>query len=419
MTPSDHARPLQDRSLSAALVSSTYRTGLGLVGAALVLCWGAGWALSHTSLTPRYWFFFPIMLAAARFGRRGAFATALVAGALASLLPSSMPQTRGQLVTAGLSRTIFFVVMGHVLAVLFAGALREARRERTTLRAAQSLAVALHRDEFIVWYQPIVALESSAVIGAEALVRWNHPTRGIVPPAEFIETAEDSGIIVALGAHVLDTACRQLALWRTSVLASTETFKLAVNVSAYQLSTPDLVRQVERLLAETGIPPEWLNLEITETAAIVDLEGTAQKVAELRALGIRIAIDDFGIGHTSLRHLQRLDVDVVKIDRSFVATVDDDGPDDIAAAVIALARTLGMRSVAEGVETPRQAARLRALGADYAQGYLYGRPQPASTLTDLLVRQEARTAQRIQRAQGAHGARRPDRSARTEPLSPS
>lgn len=223
MTPSEHARsPHDPRSLAGALVSSTNGMGIALVGAALVLCSGLGFALSHTWLTPRYWFFFPIMIGAARFGRRGALATALIAGVLASLLPSSVPQTRGQFVTAGLSGAVFFVVMGQVLAVLFTGALREARRERTTLRAAQDLAIALHRNEFIVWYQPIVELESGGVIGAEALVRWNHPTRGVVPPSEFIEIAEDSGIIVALGAHVLDTACRQLALWRTGVLAKTE-----------------------------------------------------------------------------------------------------------------------------------------------------------------------------------------------------
>jgi len=387
-TPGDHLRSGHDRrSLSGALVSCSREQGIAFITVALLLCWGAAWALSHTSPTPRYWFCFPIMLAAARFGRRGALPTALTAGALGSLIPSNSPQTHSEIVTAGLSRTVFFVVMGHVLAVLFAGALSNARRERDTLRAAKSLAIALHRDEFIVWYQPMVELDSGAVIGAEALVRWNHPTRGVVPPREFIETAEDSGIIVALGAHVLDTACRQLALWQTTVLDGVDAFKLAVNVSAYQLSTPDLVRQIERLLDETGIPPAWLNLEITETAAIVDLESTARKVAQLRALGIRIAIDDFGTGHTTLRHLQHLDVDIVKIDRSFVDTVAEDGRDGIAAAVIALAQTLGMHSVAEGVETPRQAARLRELGADYAQGFLYGRPQPASSLTDLLVGQ--------------------------------
>jgi EAL domain-containing protein (putative c-di-GMP-specific phosphodiesterase class I) len=258
------------------------------------------------------------------------------------------------------------------------------------LEVASELRGAIDNGHLVVYYQPIVAVATGRMLGAEALVRWNHPTGGLLAPAEFIASAEESGIIIPLGAYVLETACSQLALWRTTVLADARSFNLAVNISAVQLSTPDLVDQLERLLAQTGIPPEWLDLEITETAAIADLDHIARKVEQIQSLGVRIAIDDFGIGHNSLKHLHRLPVDVVKIDQSFVAAL---GPGDnrrgMVAAVLALARTLGMRTVAEGVETPEQAARLRELGADLAQGYLYGRAQPASALTPRLAAAEA------------------------------
>ena len=240
------------------------------------------------------------------------------------------------------------------------------------------MSLALLRSEFVVWYQPVVDVRSGNIVGAEALVRWNHPTAGLIAPGTFIESAEQTGVIIPLGAYVLETACSQLAIWRTTVLADVASFKLAVNISAVQLSTPDLVDQLERLLTETGIPAEWLYLEITETAAIADIDHIVGKVEQIQSLGVRIAIDDFGTGHNSLKHLHRLPVDVVKIDQSFVAAL---GPGDnsrgMVAAVLALARTLGMRTVAEGVETPVQAARLRKLGGDLAQGYLYGRAQPA------------------------------------------
>jgi EAL domain-containing protein (putative c-di-GMP-specific phosphodiesterase class I) len=371
------------------LMSASWLGAAGVVLAALTACTALSLAAGEATLTPKYWFFFPIMLAAARFRWRGALVTSLAATVLAGpVLPSTVPVSNAQELASWLTRGLFFVVMGQVLAALFAVALAETVRQRNALKAAKALSLALLRDEFVVWYQPVVDLHSGTTVGAEALVRWNHPTAGLITPGDFIESAEDSGIIIPLGAHVLETACRQLALWRESSLRHAATFKLAVNISAVQLSTPDLVGQLEQLLHETGIPAGWLCLEITETAAIADLEHIARKVEQIRALGVQIAIDDFGIGHNSLQHLSRLPVDVVKIDQSFVAALDwQPGWRGMAAAVIALARTLGMRTVAEGVETAEQAARLRELGADLAQGYWYGKAQPASAFTPLLERQ--------------------------------
>jgi EAL domain-containing protein (putative c-di-GMP-specific phosphodiesterase class I) len=367
-------------------MTSSRLVGVSLVVGSLAASWGVSYALGSATVAPRYWFFFPIMLAALRFRWRGALIAALAAAVLAGpALPTIVPLTQDQELRSWLARGLYFVVMGQVLAALFAVALAEAGRQRRALKDAKALAVALHRGEFVVWYQPVVELKHGSVVGAEALVRWNHPTKGLIAPGEFIAHAEESGMIIPLGAHVLETACRQLALWRESTLADRDSFTLAVNISVLQLATPDLVGQLQRLLADTGVPPGWLNLEITETAAIADLDTTAIKVAQIRALGVRIAIDDFGIGHNSLQHLHRLPVDVIKIDQSFVAAPDrGHGRRDMAAAVVALARTLGMQTVAEGVETREQAAQLHDLGADLAQGYLYGRPQPALALTPLL-----------------------------------
>jgi EAL domain-containing protein (putative c-di-GMP-specific phosphodiesterase class I) len=374
-------------AVAGAFMTCSPVVGASVVVGGLVACWAASYAFAHLTIGAQYWFFFPIMLAAARFRWRGALLTAVAAGFLAGpLLPSVVPLTEGQRLQLWIGRGLFFVVMGQVLAAILAVTLSQVAREQLALREAKALALALNRGEFVVWYQPIVDLKTRAVVGAEALVRWNHPTKGLIAPGDFIERAEQSGTIVPLGAHVLDTACRQLELWRESVLVGRDSFKLAVNISALQLSTQDMVGHLQELLGETSVPADWLNLEITETAAIADLETTASKVAEVREIGVQIAIDDFGTGHNSLAHLHRLPVDVVKIDRSFVADPDrGPGSFDMAAAVIALARALGMRTVAEGVETPAQAAKLAELGADFAQGYLYGRPQPASALTELLL----------------------------------
>lgn len=377
------------RYLGGVLVTSSPTMGASLVVGSLAACWALSYALGNASVTPRYWFFFPIMLAAARFRWRGALLTAIAATLLAGpALPAIASLIPAEELRSWVGRGVFFVVMGQVLAGLFAVALAEAGRHRNALREAKGLAVALHRGEFVVWYQPVVELQTGSIVGAEALVRWNHPTRGLIAPGEFIGAAEETGMIIPLGAYVLDTACHQLAHWRASNLADVGSFNLAVNISVHQLSTPDLIGQLQQLLTDTRIPPGWLTLEITETAAIADLDDTAIKVTQLRALGVRIAIDDFGIGHNSLKYLHRLPVDVIKIDQSFVAAPDHGhGRRDMAAAVIALAQTLGMQTVAEGVETPQQATQLRDLGADLAQGYLYGYPQPATALTPLLNHQ--------------------------------
>ncbi len=235
---------------------------------------------------------------------------------------------------------------------------------------------AIELDELEVHFQPEVEIASGRVVGCEALVRWRHPTDGLLEASQFITVAEESGFIVDLGLWVLGEACRQAGRWRDDPEASLQT--LRVNLSTRQLAQADLVKVVLDVLDESGIPPAMLCLEITETTLMADSQASLEALTALRAAGIEIAIDDFGTGYSSLGYLKQLPVDVLKIDRSFVDGLGVD-PDDTAIvdAIISLGRALGLRIVAEGVETERQLAELRALGCDRAQGFLFSPAVPA------------------------------------------
>jgi diguanylate cyclase (GGDEF)-like protein len=248
------------------------------------------------------------------------------------------------------------------------------------------LRLALERAELRVHYQPIVDLRTETVVGFEALVRWQHPTRGLVPPMAFIPLAEETGLIVPLGRWVLQTACRQAARWRRSRPATADTPApfVSVNLSARQFMAADLVEDVVAILAETGLEPGALELEITESVVMDQSETGIRVLRELRDLGARLVLDDFGTGYSSLAYLKHLPLDTIKIDRSFVAGLDEIADRSIVDAVIALAHGLGIGVVAEGIETPRQAERLRELGCDLGQGYLFSRPVPAAATGRLL-----------------------------------
>jgi diguanylate cyclase (GGDEF)-like protein/PAS domain S-box-containing protein len=237
------------------------------------------------------------------------------------------------------------------------------------LRTESALRDAIDHGGLEVVYHPEVDLNRDRVVAFEALVRWNHPTEGWQPAGAFIELAEETGLIVELGRWVLHQVCRE---------ARRLPLRLRVNLSARQLAQADLVRQVEGALADAGIDGSQLGVEITEATVMDDPVRAVAVLGRLRQLGVEVALDDFGTGWTSLAHLPRLPVDVLKIDRSLVGGLGDD-PDDTAvtAATIAMAHTLGLRVVAEGVETPRQLDELRRLGCDGAQGYLFARPAPA------------------------------------------
>ena len=245
----------------------------------------------------------------------------------------------------------------------------------------------LAQGEFSVHYQPEVDLGSGRVIGVEALLRWTSPTRGPVSPAEFIPVAESSGVIMQLGEFVLDSACRQAAAWRREG-PMPDPFRMWVNVSAKQLSAGGICEQVRRTLRENGLPALGLGLEITETAIVTGGPALERARAELRDLhsdGVHIAIDDFGTGFTSLGQLRRFPVDVLKVDRSFVQGIEHDPKDAaITANLASLAHALGLKAVAEGIESQGQLASARKLGCDFAQGFLFARPAPADVVVEHL-----------------------------------
>jgi len=250
------------------------------------------------------------------------------------------------------------------------------------LLTERALRRAIDHDELRVWYQPQIDIATRETVAVEALVRWQHPVRGIVGPNEFIDVAEETGLIVPIGAWVLDQACAQTAAWRgPTSLGRPRT--VSVNLSARQLARPDLPARIAAILRDRGTDPQTVCLEITESVLLDDLESTADAVRALKDLGLRLAIDDFGTGYSSLAYLKRFSFDELKIDRSFVDGVGEDETDDaIVAATIDLAHALGLVVAAEGIETEAQFERLAELGCDLVQGYLFARPQPASALTE-------------------------------------
>jgi EAL domain-containing protein (putative c-di-GMP-specific phosphodiesterase class I) len=252
------------------------------------------------------------------------------------------------------------------------------------LRTSNELHRALERDELELYYQPMVDLHDGHMVGMEALCRWNHPTRGLLLPGEFIGLAEDSGLIVQLGAWVLRQACCQAAEWddiRTRAGEDPGRLNISVNVSTQQLADPTFPRQVASALAESGLDPDKLWLEITESALMSTGDISVAALAALRALGPHLEIDDFGTGYSSLSYLKRLPVEVLKVDQSFVDELDCNSDDvAIVRAIVGLGESLGLAIVAEGVERPAQAEALMSLGCVLAQGYLFGFPQPASAL---------------------------------------
>jgi EAL domain-containing protein (putative c-di-GMP-specific phosphodiesterase class I) len=259
--------------------------------------------------------------------------------------------------------------------------LYDATVARMELKA--DLRLALERGELHVAYQPIVELESGAITGSEALMRWSHPERGQIPPTEFIPLAEESGLILDLGRWILETACRQARTWQEET-GRTE-LTISVNVSGRQMADQDLVDDVRRILTLSGLDPRCLTLEITESVLVLDVDQTVATLRALKAIGVRIAIDDFGTGYSSLSYLRQFPVDILKVDRSFVASLDG-GTDSMALvrSIVSLSSTLRLDTVAEGIETSEQRQVLRGLGAQHGQGYLFARPMDPGELGDLL-----------------------------------
>jgi EAL domain-containing protein (putative c-di-GMP-specific phosphodiesterase class I) len=243
---------------------------------------------------------------------------------------------------------------------------------------------AIERGELRLHYQPLVDLATDRIVGFEALVRWQHPVRGLVPPLAFIPLAEETGLILPLGRWVLETACRQAARWRDSRPTGPRLL-MSVNLSSRQFVQSDLVDQVDAILTETGLDPTTLELEITESVVMDQSEVGIRTLNRLREMGVRLVLDDFGTGYSSLAYLKHLPLDTIKIDRTFVMGLDGEADRSIVEAVIALAHGLRISVVAEGIETERQFEILRAMGCDVGQGYLFARPLPGPDAARLIA----------------------------------
>lgn len=262
----------------------------------------------------------------------------------------------------------------------FAAPMNAAANKRLHLES--ELWAALANNELLLHYQPQLDLPSGRIVGVEALVRWQHPKLGMIPPADFIPVAEDSGLILPLGHWVLLTACRQAKAWLD---AGIDMGEIAVNISAYQFRQPEFAQSVRAVLAESGLPAERLELEITESTIMHSADSSVTTLEELKAMGVKLAVDDFGTGYSSLSYLRRFPIDRLKIDRSFVADMESDADAaSLVASIIALGGSLGLRLVAEGVENSAQVSSLREMECERVQGFHFCRPMPAEGVVDML-----------------------------------
>jgi EAL domain-containing protein (putative c-di-GMP-specific phosphodiesterase class I) len=257
----------------------------------------------------------------------------------------------------------------------------QADQVRVVGRSKDDLQRAMATEQLELYYLPLVRLTDGSVKGVEALLRWHHPERGLVPPDQFIPLAEETGLIVPIGAWVLNEACATLR--RIIDETGMASLQVSVNVSPRQLQQPDFVAQVRAALDDNGLEPSCLVVEITESAIME--AGAAAILRALKDLGVRLAMDDFGTGYSSLAHLRRFPLDVIKVDRSFVAGLGDGQGSSIAGAIISLAHALGLRTVAEGIEDEEQRRAVLALGCDVGQGFHFARPMPVDDLTRLLA----------------------------------
>jgi EAL domain-containing protein (putative c-di-GMP-specific phosphodiesterase class I) len=267
--------------------------------------------------------------------------------------------------------------------------MQDAAQSRMTLE--MDLRDALARKEFFLAYQPTFDLGDMRVTAVEALVRWRHPTRGVVQPNDFIPTLEENGLITEVGRWILKEACNQAAKWR----AEGHSIGVAVNVSGRQLDADDFIDDVRRALRQSGLAAEVLTLEITETAIMRNVEATARRLAAIKELGVRIAIDDFGTGYSSLAHLQRFPVDALKIDRSFIARLSENPEGEtLIHTLVQLGKALSLETLAEGIEQQRELSVLREERCDSGQGFLFARPLDADATASFLEEWSRTGAQR-------------------------
>jgi diguanylate cyclase len=372
----------------------------GLAGSAavVVVLVAASWAAAYTAggshTVAPHLFYLPVIVAAARFGHRGALVVSVVAGLAAGpALPLDVAAHQAQAAPNWLGRMGAFVVIGQVTAALHSRSLTLTREHLQDRATRSTLTAALARDEFEAVYQPVIDLANHRVVGFEALARWRHPDGELLGPHRFIPGAERTGMIHPIGLRILEQACAQLATWTHGPDPALRSIRMSVNLSPRQLDDADLPAKIEHIIAATGLTPSSLVLEVTETALADDPDAAARSLHALRTLGIRIALDDFGVGQSSLSVLHQFPIDIVKIDRSFItAMATNPKVGAMIEAIVALTLALGIEApVAEGIETHDQLHAVTALGCGTAQGYLLARPLPAHDVTTHLPQPRALT----------------------------
>ena len=299
-----------------------------------------------------------------------------------SIYPNDGRDTAGLLKTAGVALDRAKVQGGNNYQFYTAGGTTRALKQ---LVLESNLRSGLDKSEFIVHYQPQVDVRDFQLVGMEALVRWQHPSLGLLYPSEFVSLAEDSGLIIALGDWILRTACAQNKMWQDKGLMP---MRLSVNFSARQFQQPTFITDVAQILKDTNLDPRWLELELTESSIMKDPEEAIEKLHELKLMGIKVAVDDFGTGYSSLNYLKRFPIDTLKIDKTFVSDVCKDPHDTaIVRAIINLGHALDLTVIAEGVETKEQLQYLSALECDAVQGFLFSKALSAAAFEELLVEQ--------------------------------
>lgn len=375
------------------LITRTAGWGAVVSGVIVLLFNAVAWIVSYQlggsqTVGPQL-FHIPIVLAATRFGARGAALASVIAGVVCGpLLPLDVDAGTAQSLGNWTSRLVLFLAVGQIVAALHSRSLVAAGQRLHDHQVAHQLHDAVVRHEFVPAYQPIVDLRTGVIEGVEALARWRRGGE-IVSPALFVPDAERTGVIDEIDREIFCQACAQVVAWKADGLVP-PTFRLSVNISAHHLADPGLAAGIGAILRDTGFSPACLTIEITETSLIDDPEGAAWRLAELRALGLAISLDDFGVGRSSLGNLTQFPIDAYKIDRSFILSADATPRGKaLVASVIRMAESLALSSpVAEGIETEDQLRTLLSLGCQKGQGFLFARPALAAEVEDLLRRGE-------------------------------
>jgi len=381
-------------NLSERLAKQTLRQSLATSGAlaiplivfGLAASWWIVYVFGGAAHMVPHWYYIPILFAVARFGMPGGLVVALIAGILAGPLTyHDVAMATPQQTTEWLTRTGFFAGIGLLMSLMIQPSIRSLTEELHSLREEFAIRRALSNGEFFLRYQPVLSFQQGTFVGAEALLRWQHPTRGELSPAAFIPRAEESSLICALSDYVLDEACRQAAEWRTLALAQNQPpWHVAINLSARDLERPDLAHHIEQSLKQHELPPELLHIELTESVLL--FEGAVFQIRQLKKLGVKLVVDDFGTGYSSLSYLHRFPVDMLKIDRSLVDDLTLEKPSQaLANGMILLAKSLGMLTIAEGLESVEQLKIGKELEFDCVQGFYLAKPQMADAMPNLML----------------------------------